>query len=116
MRCPPPTLTRSGPPSKAANASKSLAATPTSCFLMDKAAPNSPPPCSTGNSARGERRETGIRCGKSPPSAARRELLQLAHPDIPETNRRARIAVRLQLDGRRVVLLVLGLADVERLA
>jgi hypothetical protein len=41
---------------------------------------------------------------------------QLADPDVAEADRRARVAVRLQLDRRPVVRLVVRLADVERLA
>src|SRR3984885_16042237 len=40
-------------------------------------------------------------------------LRQLPPPDIPETERLALIAVSLQLDGRRVILLVEGLANIE---
>src|SRR4029450_10735400 len=43
-------------------------------------------------------------------------LGQLPDPDIPEADRLTRIAVRLQLDRRGVVLLVRRLPDVERLA
>jgi len=43
-------------------------------------------------------------------------LIQRPHPDIPETDRRRRIAMRLQLDGSRVVGLVFRLADIERFA
>src|SRR5690606_17745434 len=43
-------------------------------------------------------------------------LWQLAHPDVPEADRLARVAVRLELDGRRAVRGVGRLADVARLA
>src|SRR3954453_22611662 len=41
---------------------------------------------------------------------------QLADPDVAETERRARITMRLQLDGRGRVGPVDRLSDVERLA
>src|SRR6476646_12282735 len=42
--------------------------------------------------------------------------LQRSHPDIPETDRRARIAVRLEHDRRGAVRGVLRQADVGRVA
>ena len=47
----------------------------------------------------------GARCD----SRSSSDLRQLAHPDIAEADRRAGVAVRLQLDRRGVVGLVLGL-------
>src|SRR5581483_11814097 len=43
-------------------------------------------------------------------------LIELADPDIPKADRFAAVAVRLQLNGRSIVLLVERLADVPRLA
>ena len=43
-------------------------------------------------------------------------LIQFPDPDIPETDRLAVIAMRLQLDGRSIELLVKRLADISRLA
>src|SRR4051812_32949655 len=43
-------------------------------------------------------------------------LVELPNPDVPEADRRARIAMRLQLDRRGAVLVVRRRADVERLA
>src|SRR5690606_10405999 len=43
-------------------------------------------------------------------------LRQRPHPDVAEADRRARVAVRLQLDRRITVRAVAGRADVHRLA
>ena len=48
-----------------------------------------------------------------PPCSA---LIQFPHPNVPEADRRARIAVGLQFDGCAIELLVRGLADVEGFA
>src|SRR5215469_736161 len=43
-------------------------------------------------------------------------LIQFPDPDVAEAQWRAGIAVRLQLDGRGIELLIKGLSDVPRLA
>src|SRR6478735_6043288 len=64
---------------------------------------------------RGQAAVDQARAGFAREAIGAKRLLELAHPDVAEADRRARITVRLQLDRRRVVLPVDRLPDVERL-